>query len=87
MRVRDGARATLCPALGARAAPTPLVAGKPAAQAAEILSRKAAMLKANTEELQKAIAAKRENLEVIVTSLAERAGGRAAAPAGGAGGP
>lgn len=48
-------------------------AGKPASEAAALLSRKAAMLKTNTQELQKAIAAKRNNLDVVVDTLAERA--------------
>ena len=70
-----------------RPRPSPRAAGKPASEAAAILSRKAAMLKTNTEELQKAIAAKRDNLDVIVNSLAERAAAGRGGPAGGAGAP
>jgi prefoldin alpha subunit len=46
--------------------------GKPAAEAAGILSRKAAMLKANIDGVNKAIAVKRGNLEAIGEALTER---------------
>ena len=58
-------------------------AGKTSKAAAEILTKKVAMLKANTEEVAKAIGVKRGNLEAVNETLAERgaAAGRQAQPA------
>ena len=60
------------------------LSGKPAKEAAEIMQRKAAHVKANTEELTKAINGKRANLETINEVIGERAAEQRRGGGGGA---
>jgi len=60
--------------------------GKSPAAAEELLQKKAAMLKANTDKLYKVIVEKRENLDVVQETLEMRKRAEAGAAGGGGAG-